>query len=360
MAVKRFFLYGFLALFVSGCGVGHSVTETLHISDTPTGGNVCATDKTVVLLPFADYSSGDDVISVYERSRNVTESLTDKFVGKGFKMPIQEDVTQYLVETNIIRLPPQDRTAKLKKELDGEWSAEMKGELAKWIEADKAHTAALSGGSANPANAPGVHGLDKMSISKLGRRFNADYIVRGRIIEFNLQKEHTWQLAKKGILPFIMGGTTQAAFGFAESDEYDNLNNIALWGLAGAMLGYNADTPFNPESSTTTISGSSIVTTSTGDSDAEFWNGVTWGLVGGGAAHLVNHSGQTPEAIVHLRIWVQDSATGEVVWTNRAEVKVAPESIYGDKRSNEMFKTAVNRATTLLIEDFWSKTKAIM
>ena len=105
MAVKRFFLYGFLALLVSGCGSGHSVTETLHIPDTPTAGNVCATDKTVVLLPFADYSSGDDVMSVYERSRNVTESLTDKFVEKGFKMPIQEDVTQYLVDAEIIRLP---------------------------------------------------------------------------------------------------------------------------------------------------------------------------------------------------------------------------------------------------------------
>ena len=360
MAVKRFFLYGFLALFVSGCGSGHSVIETLHIPDTPTAGTVCATDKTVVLLPFADYSSGDDVISVYERSRSVTEALTDQFVGKGFKMPIQEDVTQYLVDTNIIKVPPQEGTSKLKKELDGEWSNLMKAELEKWIEADKAQTSASSGGASNPANAPGVHGLNKMSLSKLGRRFNADYIVRGRIIEYNLQKEHTWNLKKKGVLPFIMGGTTQAAFGFAESEEYDNLNNIALWGLAGAILGYNLDTPFNPESSTTTINGGVTSTVSSGDSNAEFWNGVTWGLVGAGTAHLVNHSGHTPEAIVHLRVWVQDSATGEVVWTNRAEVKVAPESIYGDKRSSEMFKTAVNRATTILVDDFWSKTKAVM
>ena len=360
MAVKRFFLYGFLALFVSGCGSGHSVTETLHIPDTPTAGNICATDKTVVLLPFADYSSGDDVISVYERSRSVTEALTDKFVGKGFKMPIQEDVTQYLVDANIIRLPPQDLTVSLKGELEGEWSDEMKGEFEKWIAADKEYTAALSGGSANPANAPGVHGLNKMNISKLGRRFNADYVVRGRIIEYNLQKEHTWELKKKGILPFFMGGITQATFGFAETDEYDNLNNIALWGLAGAILGYNLDTPFNPESSTTTVNGPVTTIVSSGDSDAEWWNGVTWGMVGAGAAHLVNHSGKTPEAIVQLRIWVQDSATGEVVWTNRAEVKVAPESIYGDKRSKEMFKTAVNRATTLLVDDFWDKTKAIM
>jgi hypothetical protein len=360
MAVKRFLLYGFLALFVSGCGSGHSVTETLHIPDTPAAGNVCATNKTVVLLPFADYSSGDDVVSVYERSRSVTESLTDKLVGKGFRMPIQEDVTQYLVDASIIRLPPRDNTSSLKKELDGEWSDVMKAEIQGWIEADKVQTAAASGGAANPANAPGVHGLDKTNISKIGRMFNADYIVRGRIIEYNLQEEHTWNLAKKGILPFIMGGTTQLAFGFAETEEYDNLNNIALWGLAGAMIGYNVDSPFEPESTVTTIDGPVTTTVSSGDSDAEWWNGVTWGLVGAGAAHLVNHSGKTPEAIVQLRIWVQDSATGEVVWTNRAEVKVAPESVYGDKRSNEMFKTAVNRATSILVDDFWNKTKAIM
>ena len=349
MAVKRFFLYGFLALFVSGCGSGHSVTETLHIPDTPTAGNVCTTDKTVVLLPFADYSSGDNVISVYERSLSVSEALTDRFIDKGFKMPIQEDVTQYLVETNIIRLPPQERTAKLKKELDGEWSDVMKGEFEKWIEADRAQNAALSGGASNPENAPGVHGLDKMSIAKLGRRFNADYIVRGRIIEYNLQKEHTWNLRKKGILPFIMGGTTQAAFGFAESKDYDNLNNIALWGLAGAILGYNLDTPVDSNSGVLNA----------GDYP-DAWNSVIWGLGGAGLAHLANHSGETPEALVQLRVWVQDSATGEVVWTNRAEVKVAPESVYGDKRSKEMFKTAVNRATTLLVDDFWNKTKAIM
>jgi hypothetical protein len=356
MAVKRFFLYGFLALLVSGCGTGHSVTETLHIPDSPTAGNVCATDKTLVLLPFADYSSGDDVISVYERSRNVTESLTDKFVGKGFKMPIQEDVTQYLVDNDIIKIASRSDTTNLEEEIQGgDWEL-VTVEFEQWIEADKQYNAAVSGGTANPANAPGVHGLDKTSISRLGRQFKADYIVRGRIIEYNMQKEHTWELQKKGILPFIMGGTTQAAFGFAETESYDNLNNIALWGLAGALIGNSVDTPFEPEVTTITSTG----TITSGDPDAAFWNSVTWGLVAGGAAHLVNHSGQTPEAIVQLRIWVQDAATGEVVWTNRAEVKVAPESIYGDKRSNEMFKTAVNRATTLLVDDFWNKTKAIM
>ena len=148
---------------------------------------------------------------------------------------------------------------------------------------------------------------------------------------------------KIGLLPFVMGGTTQAAFGFAESEEYDNLNNMALWGMAGSIVGYNAGTPQGDS-----------------DSNADEWNAVIWGAGFATMAHLANHSGDTPEAVVHLRIWVQNTATGAVVWTNRAEVKVAPESIYGDKRSKEMFKTAINRATTLLVDDFWNKTKAIM
>ena len=360
MAVKRFFLYGFLALLVSGCASGQSVTETLHSTDIQPASNVCATNKTVVLLPFADYSSGDDVMSVYARSRSVTEALTDRFAGKGFKMPVQEDVTQYLVDADIIKLASKETTSRLKKEMEGEWSDVMKAEFQNWIAADKKIVAARTGGDGHPVNAPGVHGLDKMSVSKLGRRFNADYVVRGRIIEYNLQEAHTWSLAKKGILPFIMGGTTQAMFGFADSEQYDNLNNIALWGLAGAIVGYNVDDPFTPEKTTKTINGPITTITKTGDSDADFWNTVTWGMVGGTAAHLVNHSGKTPEAIVQLRVWVQDAATGEVVWTNRAEVKVAPKSVYGDKRSAELFKTAVDRATTLLVDDFWSKTKAIM
>jgi hypothetical protein len=349
MAVKRFFLFGFLALFVSGCGTGQTMTDTLHITDTPAAGTICATNKTIVLLPFADYSSGDDVISVYARSRNVTEALTDRFAEKGFKMPIQEDVTQYLVDAEIIRLPSKDKTAMLSKELNGEWSDVMKGEFVEWIEADKAYTASMNGGAANPINAPGVHGLDQKNIARLGRTFNADYIVRGRIIEYDLQKEHTWQLKKKGVLPFVMGGTTQAAFGFADTEDYDNLNNIALWGLAGAILGNNVGTPVSK--------GTGVL--NAGD-HPDAWNSVIWGFGGAGLAHLANHSGETPEAIVQLRIWVQDTATGEVVWTNRAEVKVAPESVYGDKRSNEMFKSAVNRATTILVDDFWNKTKAIM
>jgi len=361
MAVQRMFLYGLLAILVSGCGSGQAVTETLHVAETSSSPTVCATDKTVVVLPFADYSSGDNVVSVHVRSRNVTEALTDKFVAKGFKLPVQEDVTQYLVDKNIIQMASNVIYSTIEKELDGEWHPIVKDEIRGWIEADKISNSAKSGPSSNPLAAPGTHALDKRTVANIGKRFNAEYLVRGRIIEYDLQKEHTWQMKKIGILPFFVKGAKQAAFGFAKSEEYDNLDAMALWGLAGAIIGYNADSPVDPNKSKTFIDGSDIVTKNSGDSsNAEFWNAAIWGVGAATMAHLAMQSGVVPEAVVQLRIWVQDTSTGDVVWTNRAEVRVAPESIYGDKRSEEMFETAVNNATTLLIDDFWNKTKAIM
>ncbi len=360
MSVKRMFLYGLLAILVSGCGSGQSVTETLRVPETSSAPTVCATDKTVVVLPFADYSSGDSVMSAYARSRSVTEALTDNFVAKGFKMPVQEDVTQYLVDKNIIQMVTNASYSSIEEELNWEWHPEVKKEIRGWIEADKA-TNSSNGADSNPLAAPGTHALTKRSVASIGRNFNAEYIVRGRIIQYDLQQEHTWQMGKIGILPFVVKGTKQAAFGFAKSEEYDNLDAMALWGLAGAIIGYNADSPVDPEKTKTTISGSDIITKTSGDSsDAEFWNAVIWGTGAATMAHLAMQSGKVPEAVVQLRIWVQDAASGDVVWTNRAEVKVAPQSVYGDTRSREMFETAVNRAATILIDDFWNKTKAIM
>ena len=361
MSVKRMFLYGLLAILVSGCGSGQSVTETLHVPETSSAPTVCATDKTVVVLPFADYSSGESVLSVYERSRSVTESLTDKLVAKGFKLPVQEDVTQYLVDKDIIQMASNVVYSSIERELNWEWHPEVKKELQSWIEADKKTNSANSGADSNPLAAPGTHALDKRSVANIGKRFNAEYLVRGRIIQYGLQDDHTWAMNKIGVLPFIVKGTKQAAFGFAKSEEYDNLDAVALWGLAGAIVGYNAGTPVDDKKSKTYLDGSNLVTKTSGDSsNADTWNAVIWGAGAASLAHLAMQSGVTPEAVVQLRIWIQDTNSGDVVWTNRAEVRVAPESIYGDKRSKEMFNTAVNNAATLLIDDFWNKTKAIM
>jgi len=236
------------------------VNETLHVpADAPTE---LACPKTAVVLPFADYFYTDDIRTGLIRNSIVMEYLVDRLVAKGVNVPVQEDVLQYLKDKDIVTLlPPEDEsgysdTSSLAWELTGDWSSAMKEEIRRII--------ALEAGRApldeeNLLTAPGIYALDQENVQALGDYFNADYLVRGRIIEYYLRK--------------------------------------------GEMRGI-AYVP--------------------------------------------------AQAVVHLRVWVQNTATGEVVWTNRIEVKVSAQSELVDD-SSALFETALSRAATTLIDDFWTR-----
>jgi hypothetical protein len=258
MAIIRVVFCIFFALIAGGCS--QIVNETLHVP--PDAPSELACPKTVVVLPFADYFYTDDIRTGLIRNSIVMEYLVDRLVAKGVSVPVQEDVLQYLKDKNIVTLlPPEDEsrfsdTSSLAWELTGDWSSTMKEEIKRII--------ALEAGRApleeeRLLKAPGIYALDRESIQALGDFFDADYLVRGRIIEYYLKK--------------------------------------------GSMKGI-AYTP--------------------------------------------------PQAVIHLRVWVQSTATGEVVWTNRAEVKVSAQSEFVDD-SSALFETALSRAATTLINDFWTR-----
>lgn len=258
MAIIRVVFYIFFALIAGGCS--QVVNETLHVPADAAPELACP--KTVVVLPFADYFYTDDVRTGLIRNSIVMEYLVDRLVAKGVSVPVQEDVLQYLKDNDIVTLlPPEDDsrfsdTSSLAWELTGDWSYAMKEEIRRII--------ALEAGRApleeeRLLKSPGIYALDRESIQELGDFFDADYLVRGRIIEYYM---------KKG----------------------------SLKGIAYAPA----------------------------------------------------------QAIVHLRVWVQNTATGEVVWTNRAEVKVSAQSELVDD-SSALFETALSRAATTLINDFWTR-----
>ena len=56
-----------------------------------------------------------------------------------------------------------------------------------------------------------------------GRRFNADYIVRGRILEYKTREDPTWEPWKKGFLPFLLQGTSRIAVGVAARTDTTRL-----------------------------------------------------------------------------------------------------------------------------------------
>ena len=319
MKYSRHLLIGLLVLLLGGCGT--TVHESLKVQ--PITKSAIGADKTVVILPFADYSHADNLETAYRRNLFVGENLTDQFVKRSFQLPVQEDVFLYLVNQNIINVVASDKkkSRSLERELNNDWSDQMKVQLQHYI------TLSQNNGSDTSANeSPGTHGLTPQEIVKIGRHFSADYIVRGRIIQYKERQDPSWSPLKKGVIPFVAGVTNKVMFGQAESDKYDELGSTIVGGMDGALI--------------------------SGMTNGDSANIITWGVVGAGMGMMASHTGKVPQAVVQLRIWVQDAYTGKVVWTNRVDVKVSPESVLADYQYDALFERATEKAIATLIDDF--------
>ena len=327
----KYLIIGILALGMAGCG--QTVVETLHVPEGP-GPNAPGTGKSVVILPFADYSSGDNITSAYRRSLQISESVTDNLVAAGFGTSIQEDVFRYMVEQNLISLVAYEEThsKSLRNELSGEWSGQMKGILRSYIKEAELE------GSNRSVSAPGTHGLDETTVAQLGRRFNADYIVRGRILEYKTRQDPSWEPWKKGFLPFLLQGTSRITVGVAGADKYDRYGQMAAGAAYGALIGYQTIWPFDNN----TLFGASAATS----------NAIFWGAAGAALGDLSYNSGRVDQAVVQMRIWVQEAATGNMIWTNRIRVAVSPESVYSDQQYDALFNSAIEKGVSTLIDNF--------
>lgn len=337
MNYGRYLLYGLLALVISGCG--QTVQESLKVP--PPQKSTAGADKTVVILPFADYSYSDDLETAFRRNLYVTESINDQLVANSFRVPVQEDVFRFLANQKIINVLAyeQQTSANLEDELNSDWSPEMKERIRYYRDLSR-----KSRTSDKPVvDAPGTHGLTQNEVVKIGRQFGADYIVRGRIIEFKTRQDPSWNPFKRGILTFVTGSTSKLTFGNASADKYDMIGNMVAGAVWGGVLGGAAEWPWDPDKANQTILGIS------GGEDA---NIILWGGVGSEMGRLAHNSGEMPQAEVQLRIWVQDAFTGDVVWTNRVDVKVAPESVLADTQYDVLFEQATEKAIVTLIDNF--------
>lgn len=333
----KYLVVGILALTFAGCG--QTVVETLNVPGAP-GFDAPGKGRAVVILPFADYSNAGNLESAYRRDMAVTEALTDRFVANGFSLPVQEDVFQYLVEQKVINLMPYEETKSISlvTELSNDWSEGMKGEISRFI--DQQHVTT----NTNVSDSSGTHGLNAKTVAKIGRNFKADYVVRGRILEYKTRQEATWEPWKKGIIPFINGGTSRVLMGFASSDSYDELNQKITGTLYGARMGYeHSNWPWDSDNNGDTIFGLS---------DGSDANAIVWGSVGNEMGSVSSHSGRVDQAVVQLRIWVQDATSGNVIWTNRVDVKVSPESFLADNQYDALFNKAIEKGVTTLIDNF--------
>ena len=336
MSGIRIILCGMLAMLVAGCG--QIVTETVSVQQTVPSSS-CTVNRKIVILPFADYSYADDMQMAFMRNMAVMEALTDQLVARGFSVPVQEDTLRYLVSNDIIETVDPGAVANsssVRDELQSNWSDVMKEELHGLIDIQQRMAQASQG-----SKAPGVHGLDSVMVAKIGQDFDARFVVRGRIISYGLEKENNWSPMKKGFLPFVFDGSNQLLFGFASSDTYDTLSSMAIGYGVGALAGDSATNPYSFADK----------------ADPSGSNSAVWGAAGAGVAYLAEQGGDTSQAVVQLRIWIQDTESGDVIWTNRVKVNVAPQTVFADNTPGQLVNTAVNRAVSALMADFWTKNE---
>lgn len=325
-----------IMLMLTGCGQTSVSTLMVPADVSP---NARGQGMAAVILPFADYTNSDNIASAFRRNLLITESLTDNLTINGFRLSVQEDVFQYLIDQNIISMSTYDAggSATLAHELqDPDWSGVMKKKLQGYMQGLNIGTS-----TAKP-DGPGTHGLTAQEIVKIGRKFGVDYIIRGRILEFRTRQEHTWAPWKRGLLPFVYGSTSKMVFGFADSASYDNWDNILAGGTWGGILGSHADNPWDPDSSTGFF----------GVSGGAGANTIAWAAAGAALADMANHGGRLDQAVVQMRIWVQSAYDASVVWTNRVDVRVAPESVLADNQYDTLFEHAIRKATTALMNNF--------
>ena len=320
-----------LAIMVCLVGCGQKVKDSVAPLNTSVQ-YPSSTTKQIVVLPLADYSMGVRPDDSLRRQVKIYEAVMYRLAEKGFYVPLKEDVVQYLVDVGVIRIidTPAIRSNSrlIMEELDSGWSDVMQDEIQKLMVRNDQLLSSKQRFEVSKV------GLDYSTIQQIGRRFGADYVLRGRIVEYEVRDGNTLNPLRVGILPFFFDMSSSLLFGFAESEQYDLWQDLSIGAGLGALAGSFAETPF-----------------SSGSSDYAGLNAAVWGAAGASAAYLASKGGRIPQAVVQLSLALQDANDGRVIWENRVEKQVEPVSMWADPAERTQVDRAVEEAAAALVDD---------
>jgi len=341
-------------LITSGCG--QKVRDSVKPVDTTTIENPTPCAQ-IVMLPFADYTAGKAPDDSLRRQIKIQSAIAESLAHDGYYVPVEEDVVQYLIDLGIIQLietpaieSKRTRTT-LFREMGTGWSDDMKQHIQNVLLQNE-----LTNVAEEKLKMSHI-GLNRGTVRQIGKYFGADFILRGRIVEYEIREGKILNPLQQGILPFFFDWTSATIFGVAQSEQYDLWQDLALGGAMGAGLGSMANTPFNsPESSTKTVGSHprfahTVTTTSGGYEHSAAYNAGVWGAAGMAAAYLAAKGGHVPQAVVQISLALQDAKTGKVVWANRVEKQVEPKSMWADPSNRTQMDRAIEEAAKALAGD---------
>ncbi|MBW1645822.1 MAG: hypothetical protein JRJ56_05790 [Deltaproteobacteria bacterium] len=347
-----------LALSMLFCLVacGQVVKETV----TPVPADkIVKAGKKIVVVPFADYTPDGCQDSYWRRNILLMEALQDEFSQYGLRTAIEEDVVRYLMDNGIISPPevlfagsPMNDYMKSMVE-SGNWSSHMSEMITSAVshnEQLQLQKQQLEKGTPEVRTAS----LTSDQVIHLGNKFSADYIIRGRIIEFDQgDAKDNFNPFQIGLLPFALNTSQRALFGVARSDNYEMFDKMAMGGVAGLAFGHsNKNTPFDEDKDYESSGHPLFDPVKVSEDDYHELNTAFWGAMGTGLAFLSHNGGRVPRAVVQIRIMVQDAMTGNLIWTNRSQVEVTPKSVYSSQEYRVLVSRAIKQAAQSLVSNF--------
>jgi len=344
---SQLLLFSFLvSLLLLGGACGHKVQHVITpVKPEPIEGEW----HRIVILPLADYTGSSTLYEAWRRNVLVSEALQDEFYRYGFMPAPQEEVYTLLMKMGVVKqlqiLEPPEITAGsdiILHELKGPWSKTMKDELIDALRHNLAlsyEEKSLSLRKRNELIPPEEKfaPLDAKAIDKIGRIFGSRFVVRGRILEFRAGEEETYDPLRRGLLPFFFDLEQRLIFGIARSETYETLQKVSLGAATGTGASYGWATKHWEE----------------GSKFCKYaGRHIGWGALGAYAAYLAHEGGRVPQVVVQIRLIVQDSVTGDVLWANRAEVRTSPETIFAPKEVSILRDKAIMEAAKSLVSDF--------
>ncbi len=377
-----------LATLLMSCS-GAVTTKTITTSPTPNVSYVPEENRVVIhgiskvaIFPFADYSHQQDTLSTNKWGGNtkIIEEITDQLVSHGISVTVQEDVNTLLVDQEVIR--PIDKSKYLLygtyEEEDQEYkrigspehelvnyehSPCMTDELLNMIKKEK--RTKESQNSASPIIQGTTVGLTREKIKEAGEVLGVDMIIRGRILEYGFKDIGTLNPLYRGFVPVVIDSVKDLLFGVSGSYGYeDDLEPLETI-LAGAALGYVIGNQIT-SSSTSHSSGISggVISRRTSSShrhhDDNAWEGAG---IGAGSGWLASRHPKKAKrsAVVQVRIYAQDTKTGDVMWSNRVEIEYLPKSnfAYNETNGKVMFDQAVKEGVNALMSNFFAESNKV-
>ncbi len=159
--------------------------------------------RTVLVLPFADYSPGDAPSLHLETHATLQHELVQSLEDAGFaRVAWGREVTDRLVRAGVIRdaapivREESPRTSVLLFEMEeGNWSEEMSERIGNLIHQNLISTQSLQRKVESPP-------LDSGTIRGLAGEFGADYVLRGRMTVYQSGLEWSRFIHPRGVLAF--------------------------------------------------------------------------------------------------------------------------------------------------------------